>query len=72
MGLEEYLLNNSEIIKEAVESDKLYIAKCHFDHNTGEVTLLYNENFPLTKAGRKFVYMWILTDFGRKGKSSDF
>ncbi len=57
MGLEEYLLNNSDIIKDAVEKGKLYIAKCHFDHNTGEVSLLYNENFPLTKAGRKFVYM---------------
>lgn len=38
--VEEYLLNNSKIIKEAVDENKLYIAKCHFDHNTGKVSLL--------------------------------
>ena len=42
LWVEEYLLNNSTIIKEAIKNDKLYIAKCHFDHNTGEVTLLQN------------------------------
>ena len=25
---------------DAVEKGKLYIAKCHFDHNTGEVTII--------------------------------
>lgn len=40
LWVEEYLLKNSTIIKEAVENDILYIAKCHFDHNTGEVTML--------------------------------
>ncbi len=40
LWVEEYLLNNSEIIKDAVEKGKLYIAKCHFDHNTGEVTII--------------------------------
>jgi hypothetical protein len=40
LWVEEYLLNNSEIIKDAVEKGELYIAKCHFDHNTGEVNLI--------------------------------
>ena len=40
LWVEEYLLNNSEIIKDAVEKGKLYIAKCHFDHNTGEVAII--------------------------------
>lgn len=35
--VEDYILNNSKIIKNAVESGRLYIAKCHFNHNTGEV-----------------------------------
>ena len=33
-------MNNSEIIKNAVENNELYIAKCHFDHNTGRVSLI--------------------------------
>lgn len=40
LWVEKYLLNNSDIIKEAVNSKKLFIAKCHFDHNTGEVSLI--------------------------------
>lgn len=43
LWVEDYLLKNSTIIKEAVENDKLYIAKCHFDHSTGEVSLLPNK-----------------------------
>lgn len=42
LWVEEYLLNNSKIIKNAVEQGSLYIAKCHFNHNTGEVTLISN------------------------------
>lgn len=38
--VEEYLLKNSEIIKNAVEKNKLYIAKCHFNHHNGQVNLL--------------------------------
>ncbi len=38
--VEDYLINNSEIISDAVKNDKLYIAKCHFNHNTGEVQLI--------------------------------
>ena len=38
--VEETLLHNSSIIKEAVDSKKLYIAKCHFDHSTGLVDLI--------------------------------
>lgn len=38
--VEDYLLKNSKIISSAVEDGKLYIAKCHFDHNTGEVSLI--------------------------------
>ena len=38
--LEEFLLKNSEIIRKAVEDKKLYIAKCHLSHETGQVHLL--------------------------------
>ena len=38
--VEDYLINNSAIISDAVKNDKLYIAKCHFNHNTGEVQLI--------------------------------
>lgn len=38
--VENYILRNSKIIKTAVENNELYIAKCHFDHNTGEVYLI--------------------------------
>lgn len=40
--VEEFLINNSKIIKSAVENDKLYIAKCHLSHQTGKVHLLDN------------------------------
>ena len=40
LWVEEYLLNNSSIINEAVNNNKLYIAKCHFDHNSGKVELI--------------------------------
>ncbi len=38
--VEETLMKKSQIIKNAVESKKLYIAKCHFDHTTGLVELI--------------------------------
>lgn len=38
--VEEFLMNNSEIIREAVMSNRLYIAKCHLSHQTGKVHLL--------------------------------
>lgn len=38
--VEETLLQNSEIIKTAVNAGELYIAKCHFDHSTGLVDLI--------------------------------
>ncbi len=41
--VENYLLDNSQIIKEKVDEGKLYIAKCHFDHNTGEVYMIDND-----------------------------
>ena len=40
LWVEEYLLSHSDIIKTAVDEDKLYIAKCHFDHNTGKVEII--------------------------------
>ena len=41
--VENFLMQNSKILKSAVEEGKLYIAKCHFDHHTGEVYMI-NEN----------------------------
>ena len=38
--VENYLLEHSKIIKKAVENDDLYIAKCHFHHDTGLVSLI--------------------------------
>ena len=38
--VENFLLENSPIIKSAVDDGRLYIAKCHFDHNTGEVYMI--------------------------------
>ena len=38
--VENTLLEKSTIIREAVESGALYIAKCHFDHSTGLVDLI--------------------------------
>lgn len=40
LWVEEYILKNSKIIKTAVESNKLYLAKCHLCHQTGKVYLL--------------------------------
>lgn len=40
LWVEDYLMENSSIIKSAVDNGKLYIAKCHFDHNSGEVYLI--------------------------------
>lgn len=36
--VEDYLMEHSNIIKDAVKKGDLYIAKCHFDHNTGRVS----------------------------------
>ncbi len=33
-------MKHSVIINEAVKSEKLLIAKCHFDHGTGLVSLI--------------------------------
>lgn len=41
--VENFLLENSKILKSAVDEGNLYIAKCHFDHHTGEVYMI-NEN----------------------------
>lgn len=38
--VEETLLTKSKIVKKAVDSGALYIAKCHFDHSTGLVDLI--------------------------------
>ena len=38
--VEETLLTKSKIVKNAVDSGSLYIAKCHFDHSTGLVDLI--------------------------------
>lgn len=38
--VEEILIQKSSIIRNAVNSGELYIAKCHFDHSTGLVDLI--------------------------------
>ena len=38
--VEEFLMQNSKIIRDAVASNKLYIAKCHLSYQTGKVHLL--------------------------------
>lgn len=38
--VENVLLEKSSIIKNTVENNKLYIAKCHLDHSTGLVDLI--------------------------------
>ena len=38
--VEDYLMKHSVIINEAVKNQKLFIAKCHFDHSTGLVNLI--------------------------------
>ena len=40
LWVEEFLLKNSRIIKEAVIKQQLYIAKCHLSHKTGKVHVL--------------------------------
>lgn len=37
---EEVLMQKSKIVSEAVKTDKLLIAKCHFDHSTGLVNII--------------------------------
>ena len=44
LWVEKYLLAKSRIIKDAVAQDKLYIAKCHFHHQTGQVELLADQH----------------------------
>ncbi len=43
LWVEEFLLNNSQIIKNAVNENKLYIAKCHLSHKTGRVSLINSD-----------------------------
>lgn len=38
--VENVLLQKSKIIKQAVQNGELYVAKCHFDHSTGLVSLI--------------------------------
>ena len=38
--VEDYLMKHSVIINEAVKKKDLYIAKCHFNHDTGQVEML--------------------------------
>ncbi len=38
--VEDYLMKHSVIINEAVRNNNLYIAKCHFNHDTGIVELI--------------------------------
>ena len=38
--VENVLLQKSKIIKQVVQNGELYIAKCHFDHSTGLVSLI--------------------------------
>ena len=40
LWVEEFLLNNSNIVKSAVDKGELYIAKCHLCHQTGKVKLI--------------------------------
>ena len=40
LWVERFLMENSEIIKKAVEEKKLYIAKCHLSHTSGRVYLM--------------------------------
>ena len=38
--VEDYLMKHSVIINDAVKNNKVYIAKCHFNHDTGLVEVL--------------------------------
>ena len=40
LWVEEFILNNSKIVRNAVNDKKLYIAKCHLCHKTGRVKLI--------------------------------
>ncbi len=40
LWVEKFLLENSKIIKEAVDNNELSIAKCHFNHSTGKVEMI--------------------------------
>lgn len=40
LWVEEFLLKHSEIIKNAVNNNELYIVKCHLCHQTGRVKLI--------------------------------
>lgn len=40
LWVEEFILKNSDIVREAVSRGNLYIAKCHLSHQTGEVSFL--------------------------------
>lgn len=40
LWVEEFILNHSKIVRQAVENKKLYIAKCHLCHKTGRVKLI--------------------------------
>lgn len=46
--VKDYILKNSKIIRTASENGDLYIAKCHFDHNSGEVFLIDHDLNRLT------------------------
>jgi len=48
LWVEEFLLKNSTIVKDAVEKKILYIAKCHLCHQTGKVWLI-DENLEEVK-----------------------
>ena len=48
LWVEEFLLRNSSIVKEAVSKNKLFIAKCHLCHQTGRVKLI-DENLDEVK-----------------------
>jgi len=41
--VEETLLKNSKIIKNAVENKELLIVKCHLNHDTGRVEIIYRK-----------------------------
>lgn len=40
LWVQEVFKEKSEIIKNAIDNNELYVAICHFDHSTGEVSLL--------------------------------
>ena len=46
--VKDYILEHSKIIKEAVDKGELYLAKCHFDHNSGEVFFIDHDLNRLT------------------------